>query len=122
MQLGKQHDMVSVLCSDFAASDTLRAVDRLLLRAEADLPNDRRSLFICAECGDLGCGAVTLSIGRMGAKVLWSDLGYEKSYYENHHEEPVLLYTDVGPFEFDSSQYEAALLDAVRQLQPTSGS
>src|SRR5579864_7560198 len=79
-RLGKQHDMVSALCADFAASETLRAVDRLLLKAEADLPNDRRSLFICAECGDLGCGAVTVSVRRIGAKVLWSDFGFENDY------------------------------------------
>ena len=112
--LGKRHDMVSVLCRDFALAEGSTAEDRLLLKSEADFPNDRRSLFVCAECGDLGCGAVTLSVRRVGGKVVWSDFGHE-----NTHEERVLRddYTDVGPFEFDSSQYESALLDAVRQLK-----
>jgi len=112
--LGKRHDMVSVLCRDFAQPESSTAVDRLLLKSEADFPNDRRSLFVCAECGDLGCGAVTLSVRRVGGKVVWSDFGYENTY-----EEQVLRddFADVGPFEFDSSQYESALLDAVRQLE-----
>jgi hypothetical protein len=60
----------------------LTAVDRLLLTSEADFPNERRSLFVCAECGDLGCGAVTLSVTRVGGKVVWSDFGYENTYEE----------------------------------------
>jgi hypothetical protein len=45
------------ICAGFVESETLKAVDRLLLMSDADFPNDRRSLFVCAECGDLGCGA-----------------------------------------------------------------
>ena len=82
--LGKPRDMVSVLCLDFALPESLRAVDRLLLKSEADLPNDRHSLFVCAECGDLGCGAVALSVKRTGEQVRWSDFGLE-----NDHEEKV---------------------------------
>src|SRR5690242_13676983 len=63
-RLGKSRDMVSVLCADFVESETLKAVNRLLLKSEADLPGDRRSLFVCAECGDLGCGAITISVKR----------------------------------------------------------
>jgi len=113
--LGKPRDMVSVLCLDFALPESLQAVDRLLLKSEADLPNNRRSLFVCAECGDLGCGAVTLSVRRAGGvKVIWSDFGRE-----NNHEEKVWRdeYRDVGPFEFDASQYEQAFADATKQLK-----
>jgi hypothetical protein len=75
--------MVSVLCSDFAESETLNAVDRLLLKSEADLPDDRRSLFVCAECGDLGCGAITISVKRAVDTIVWSDFGYENNYEES---------------------------------------
>jgi hypothetical protein len=113
-RLGKRHDMVSVLCVDFGVHENAKAVNRLLLKSEADLPNDRRSLFICAECGDLGCGAVTVSTTRVGETVVWSDFGYQNDY------EPEISrddYEDVGPFEFDRDQYESALLDAVAQLK-----
>ena len=55
----KKPDMVSVLCSEYAAKshdESVKAVNRLLLLEKADHPNDRRTLFICSEYGDLGCG------------------------------------------------------------------
>src|ERR1700676_609117 len=52
--LGERHDMVSILCTEYSADETAKAVGRLLLHEKADLPNDRRSFFVCSECGDLG--------------------------------------------------------------------
>jgi hypothetical protein len=60
--LGKRHDMVSILCAEYSANETAKALGRLLLDQKADLPNDRRSFFVCSECGDLGCGAITAVI------------------------------------------------------------
>jgi|SRR5207302_3831138 len=113
-RLGKPHDMVSVLCVDYAETETLKAVNRLLLNSEADLPNDKRSLFVCAECGDLGCGAITVSVKRVNEKVVWCDFGYE-----NNYESRVLRddYTNVGPFEFEFRQYQSSLLKAVAKLK-----
>src|SRR5215216_2128667 len=37
-------------------------VEKLLGRAPPDLPPDRVALYVCPECGDLGCGAVTASL------------------------------------------------------------
>jgi hypothetical protein len=113
-RLGKSHDMVSVLCRDFVESETSKAVDRLLLKSEADLPNDRRSLFVCSECGELGCGAITVAVTRAVDTVIWSDFGYE-----NNYEARVSLdeYKDLGPFEFEFHRYETALLGAVGQLK-----
>jgi hypothetical protein len=106
--------MVSMLCADFVESETIKAVDRLLLKSEADLPDDRRSLFVCAECGDLGCGAITLSVKQVDDSVVWCDFGYENNYEAGVWRDD---YKDVGPFEFDFHQYESALLDAVAQLK-----
>ena len=58
-EVGKPKDMVSVLCFEYAREETIKAANRLLLNENAVIPNDRRSLFICSECGDIGCGAVT---------------------------------------------------------------
>src|SRR5258708_34764022 len=113
-RLGKPHDMVSVLCADFVASKTLNAVDRLLLKSEADFPNDRRSLFVCSECGDLGCGAITVSIKRTDDSVVWSDFGYQNNYEAGVFRDD---YQDVGPFAFEFQQYESTLLNAIAQLK-----
>ena len=112
-RLGKPHDLVSVLCSDFALPETLKAVDRLLLRSDADLPNDRRSLFVCAECGDLGCGAVSVLVTRVDDHVIWSDFGYENTYEEQISREG---YEDIGPFQFESKVYESAFLKVIAEL------
>jgi hypothetical protein len=37
--LGKRHDMVSILCAEYPADETAKAVARLLLNQKADLPN-----------------------------------------------------------------------------------
>jgi hypothetical protein len=43
--LGKRHDMVSILCAEYSADETAKAIGRLRLNEEADLPNGRRSFF-----------------------------------------------------------------------------
>jgi hypothetical protein len=51
-RVGQRHDMVTVLHREFATEERCKAVHRLLL-TEDDFPDDRRSVFICSECGDL---------------------------------------------------------------------
>ena len=58
------------------------ALRRLLLDAPADLPNERRILYVCPECGDIGCGAITLQVDREGEFVTWRNFGYENNYEE----------------------------------------
>jgi hypothetical protein len=107
-------DMVSVLCSDFALPETLKAADRLLLTCDADLPNNRRSLFVCAECGDLGCGTVSVLVTRVADLLIWSDFGYENTYEEQVSHEP---YENIGPFQFDRKDYECVFLEVMAQLK-----
>lgn len=40
------------------------AVRRLLLREPGDFPDGRTSLYVCAECGDIACGAVSVRITK----------------------------------------------------------
>ena len=112
--LGKP-DMVSVICREYATEETVRAINRLLLVEGADFPNERRSLFICAECGDLGCGAITAIVCKEGETVRWEDFGYERSYGENVRRDD---YATVGPFAFDAVSYERALEEAWHRLTP----
>lgn len=112
--LGKPYDMVSILCAEYSSDETAKAVGRLLLNVNADLPNDRRSLFLCSECGDLGCGAITAVVERQGKTTTWKAFGYENTYEDN-----VVLdaYTTVGPFTFDAAAYEHTLAQAVDLLR-----
>jgi hypothetical protein len=112
--LGKRHDMVSILCAEYSADETAKAIGRLRLNEEADLPNGRRSFFPCSECGDLGCGAITALVEREGETIKWKAFGYENTYEDNISLDP---YSTVGPFTFDATAYERTLAQAMDLLQ-----
>jgi len=113
-KVGKPRDLVSVFCFEFSLQETVKAVNRLLLTENAEIPGDRRLLFICSECGDIGCGAVTSRIVRDGQTVIWRDFGYENDYEDNIrlHE-----YQGVGPYSFEWVRYEDILLQAIDALK-----
>jgi hypothetical protein len=112
--VGKHQDMVSVLCREFVLEQAVRSVNRLILREEANLPNDRCSFFICSECGDLGCGAITAVVTCERNFITWRVVGYQNNYVEN-----VLLddYRAVGAFIFDVVQYERTLRHGIERMK-----
>lgn len=112
----KKPDMVSVLCYEYAAKshdESVKAVNRLLLLEKADHPNDRRTLFICSECGDLGCGAITSLILREGSAFIWKDFGVQNNYDDNI---ALTVYEGVGPFIFDAATYQHVITQARDKL------
>lgn len=102
-------DLITLL--GWVNTDSARnAVNRFLLIEPADFPNNRRSIYVCAECGDLGCGAISAVIEENENQIIWWDFGYE-----NNYEEGVYLdnYQDVGPFVFDTKEYEETIYSAL---------
>jgi hypothetical protein len=84
---------------------------RLLGQAPADFPNDRRSILVCSECGDLGCGAISARIRFDADSVTWEAFGYENTYDD---EGPYLEdYRDVGLWTFERSAYEAVISSGI---------
>lgn len=67
--------------AQLASADDLRATaghfGPLVGDLPAPLPEGRASLYICAECGDMGCGGVTAVIERAADTVVWRDFGYQ---------------------------------------------
>jgi len=41
----------------------------------------RVALFVCPECGDFACGAVTVLVSRSDLGIKWSDFEYENEYH-----------------------------------------
>lgn len=81
-------------------------VRRLLLKDETDFPNSRQSLYVCAECGDLGCGAVSALIEETtGDRIVWRDFGYQNNYEETVY----FNYTELKSFSFDKAEYEKVI-------------
>ena len=115
-EVGKPKDMVSVLCSEYAREETIKAANRLLLTENAVIPNDRRSLFICSECGDIGCGAVTALVIREGPSI-WKNLGMKTTTKKMSCSMTIGKWT----YTFDFALYERALRQAIESLEALRG-
>lgn len=112
--LGKRHDLVSVLCVEYANNETANAISRLLLSGKAEFRNERRSFFVCSECGGLDCGAITAVVERQGETFTWRTFGYENNYEDKLSLDP---YNAVGPFTFDATKYESTLMQVTNLLR-----
>jgi hypothetical protein len=108
------YDLVSVLTREWMREEREKSLRRLLLTDSADFPNNRRSLLVCSECGDLGCGAVSIVVDLAGDTVTWREFGYQNNYEEQVHFDKL---KDVGPFAFDLREYENTLTGAMALLQ-----
>ena len=85
----------------------LGAIDRLLRRAPADFPGGRVSLYVCPECGSLGCGAVSLQVDVRDDVVVWRDFAMERDWVAGEGDDPVDRYgfERVGMYTFDRLEY-----------------
>jgi hypothetical protein len=101
--LGHSRDLISALWNPpVVPSEGDRAIRRLSLADSGDASENRVSLFICPECGDLGCGAITVRIERDDTGIVWRDIGYENNY------EPTVdldSFATLGPFIFEPHVY-----------------
>jgi hypothetical protein len=79
---------------------------QLLGMEDPPLPDGRTPLYLCAECGGLGCGAVTAVIERDDDSVAWRSLGHQTDYDSFVDYEP---FKDLGPYRFHITSYDATL-------------
>src|SRR5215213_5534877 len=56
------------------------SIERLLRKSPPDMPHDRTTLYVCPECGDVGCGAVTVVVEAGVGVIIWKDFGIENNY------------------------------------------
>jgi hypothetical protein len=87
-------------------------IDRLLGNSPPDMPRERNTLYVCPECADIGCGAVTLLIENGPDHIVWKDFGFENNYEDVVHTGE---FKDIGPFTFDVRQYRE-VFDRIRQM------
>lgn len=87
-------------------------VRMLLGEAPSELADGRVPLYVCAECGGLGCGTVTAVIEHTDDTVTWRRFGWQTDYDPVVDGDP---FVDVGPFLFAREQYESTLRTAVRR-------
>lgn len=77
-------------------------IAELLCCQKPSQSNGRCQLYICPECADFGCGAVTVRVEREGDFIVWRDFAFENGY-----EGPQLY--DLKPLHFDATVYEHTL-------------
>ncbi len=106
VQFGGGHgDFVGSLVHGVAKTNAA-VIDRLLLRGVPDTATGRVLLYVCPECGDIGCGAYAMRIERDEKGYRWFDFAYENGYEEAQ------LVENVGPFSFEVREYENAVVNA----------
>jgi hypothetical protein len=85
-------------------SDNTRKSLQLAAALEPDTEEGRYLLYVCPECGDLGCGAYGAKIRLTEDDVEWYNFAYENGYEPGHS------LPSVGPFFFNRSEYMAQIL------------
>lgn len=97
----------------FDVDEQKASIARLLRKSPPDVAHDRTTLYICPECGDLGCGAVTLLIERGPSVIIWKNFGIQNNYDGAVHTEG---FENIGPFTFDARQYHELFEQIKRRL------
>lgn len=80
---------------------------QLLLKEDSELESKRVPLYVCNCCGDLGCGALTVSVEKNDDHFIWSDFGYENSYEGGFSQNNFMKRT--GPFKFLFDNYVSVI-------------
>ena len=76
-------------------------IDEFLGLSPPELTTGRTSFYVCPECGDIGCGAITAKIEVTQKQVIWHDFGYETNYSAPD----LSRYQAIGPFMFERTAY-----------------
>jgi hypothetical protein len=75
-------------------------IQRYLLKTDFDIEKTKRFLlYICPECGDIGCGSETFKIEKSSEYFIWKEFGFE-----NNYEDEIKNKIDIS-FYFDKHEY-----------------
>jgi hypothetical protein len=92
----------------FLPKENERVVNQIMLKADSELPDNRYLLYVCPECSDISCGAVTAVIERVDDNIIWRDFGFQNDY-----ENEIRPIKEVDEFVFDRAQYRNVLRGAL---------
>ncbi len=109
------YDLISCLWLGDRPSITagLSSLARLRGQEPGDAPGGRVAVYVCAECGNLGCGAVTVRVQVGPEAVEWLDWGYQTDYEDVVQEVATEL---PQPLSFPRAAYDEALATAAEQV------
>ncbi|MNJ39498.1 hypothetical protein D3C77_343730 [compost metagenome] len=99
---GGHSDFMSGFVSGFSEQNRVFGASLLQCNQPEVEPN-RVLIYICPECGDIGCGAYSVQIHKSRAGIIWEGFAYETGYEE------ACVILDVGPFIFSPAPYERTI-------------
>lgn len=99
-------DLVPVLVRDWVAGFPAEDYQRLVGGASSMPQGGRAALYVCPECGDIGCGAITAVIEHGAETVIWRDFAYQVAF---DRLDPGDLLADLDPIVFERAAYLEAL-------------
>lgn len=94
------YDLITPVCPNMTTDFEKDLVNEILLRKKASLETGRIMLYVCPECADIDCGAITANIKDLGDKIVWKEFGYETGYGGVTEE-----YLNIDPIEFERQNY-----------------
>ncbi len=59
-----------------------RTLKEFRFQKKTHLADDRIELYVCEECGDIGCGAITAKIIDRGDRIVWAEFANQSDQYE----------------------------------------
>lgn len=74
-----QYDFISVL-GWLTKEGEAKHTNQILLKEKSELQSGRVPIYICPECGDLGCGCISVKLVEYDDCIVWSEFGYENNY------------------------------------------
>ena len=104
---GGHGDFMGCFVSGFT-DENLKKFMQLARAAKPDTDDGRYLLYVCPECGDIGCGAYAAKVRISSNVAEWHDFAYENGY------ESARVLPSVGPFKFNLVEYMATL-EAARE-------
>jgi hypothetical protein len=93
-------------CFVKGVDDNSKIYNAFTCKENSDLEEGRVLLYICPECGDIGCGAYAAKIEKNNNQYLWQDFAYVNGY------EDAVKIEGVGPYYFNENEYEEIINEA----------
>lgn len=114
-QAGGTLDYVGVI-QDVWPVASVEGLERLLGEHSGDFADGRISLYVCPECGDLGCGAVTARLVIAEETVTWQRIGYQTDYEPEI--QPLSAGVETFDVAFERAAYEQVLRAELDRYRP----
>ena len=116
-------DQVRPLCNEWREASVENAIEVLRSRrasTDSRLNENESELLVCAECGDVGCGAVVASVEFTDEAVTWHRFRWVQDGDAPENEWP--LDVEGAPFVFNRQDYEQLLAGAAQRVASLAGS